>query len=152
MHVQGLPHTLINYNSPTLCLLRSLCLYYDLYVYTMISTCMLQSICVCYDLFVFGTISMCMLRSLCIFTISMCMQWSLCVNYDLYVSRLRFACTRASFGFHSKPSSSTDFRRILKMAPTVGKWTPAINISSLEEVFILIELDLTKPPFSCFCL
>ena len=51
---------------------RSLCVYYDVYVYTAISMCILQSLCAYYNLYVYTTICMCILQSLC-------------VHYDLYV-------------------------------------------------------------------
>ena len=58
-----------------MCIRVSLCLYCDLYVFTMISMCLLWSLCVYYDLYVFSMISMCFL-------------WSLCVYYDLYVYKM----------------------------------------------------------------
>ena len=58
-----------------MCIQVSLCLYCDLYVFTMISMCLLWSLCVYYDLYVFSMISMCFL-------------WSLCVYYDLYVYKM----------------------------------------------------------------
>ena len=74
-------------------ILRSLCVYYDLSVYTTISVCILRFLCV------YTTISMCILRSLCVYydfnvytTISMCILWFLCVYYDLYVCIQRSLC------------------------------------------------------------
>ena len=76
----------------SLCILRSLCVYYDLYVYTTISMCILRSQCVYYVLNVYTTISMCILWSLCVYynlyvctTIPMCILQSQCVYYNLYV-------------------------------------------------------------------
>ena len=53
-------------------ILQSLCLYYDLYVYTTISMSILRSLCLYYDFYVNTMISMSILRSLCQY-------------YDLYV-------------------------------------------------------------------
>ena len=49
-------HTMIS-----MCMQRSLCVYYDLYVYTTISMCILQSLCLYYTLNVYTMISMCLL-------------------------------------------------------------------------------------------
>ena len=45
----------------------SLCLYYNLYVYTTISMSILQSLCKCCNLYVYTTISMSILQSLCLY-------------------------------------------------------------------------------------
>ena len=62
-----------------MCILQSLCVYYNLYLYTTISIWILRSLCVYYNLYVYTTISMCILQSLCVYynlyaytTISMC--------------------------------------------------------------------------------
>ena len=90
-------HDLYVYTTMSMCILQSLCVYYNLYVhnlyvYTSISMCILRSLCVYYNLYVYTAISMFILQSLCVYyniyvytTISMCILQSLCVYYNLYV-------------------------------------------------------------------
>ena len=72
-----------------MCILRSLCVYYDLYVYTMIPMCILRSLCVYYDLYVYTMISMCILRSLCVY-------------YDLYGCKVVSVIHLAYIGYADK--------------------------------------------------
>ena len=66
-----------------LCTLQSVCVYYDLYLYTMISICILRSLCVQCNLYVYTKISMYILWSFVYTAISMCILRSICLYYDL---------------------------------------------------------------------
>ncbi len=82
-----------------MCILQSLCIYYNLYAYTTISMRILQSPCVYYNLHAYTTISMCILQSLCVYynlyaytTISMRILWSLWKQQSalIYYNKLIF--------------------------------------------------------------
>ena len=64
----------------------SLCVYYNLYVYTTITMCIPQSLCFYYNIYVYTTISV-------YTTITMCILQSLCLYYNLYgYSSLNHCC------------------------------------------------------------
>ena len=77
----------------------SLCLYYNIYVYSRISMFIVQSLCLNNNLYVYTTISMFILQSICLnynlyvyTTISMFIEQCLCLNYNLYVYRTISMC------------------------------------------------------------
>ena len=57
MYVNG-THWFDVKQAAALCLKRSVCLYHDLYMFTMISICLPRSLCLYHDLYVFTMISM----------------------------------------------------------------------------------------------
>ena len=91
--------TLYVYTMVSMCILWSICVYYDLNVYTMIYKCILWSICVYYGFYVYTMIYMCILWFLCeyydlyLYTmVSMCILWFLCVYYGFYVYTMIYMC------------------------------------------------------------
>ena len=80
-----------------MCILWSLCVFYDLHVHTMISMCILWSLCVFYDLYVHTMISMCILWFLCVFYDLYVHTMISSVFYDLYVHTMISMCILCNF-------------------------------------------------------
>jgi len=87
------------YTLISMCILRSQCVYFDLYVYIWISMGIHWNLNVYFDLHGFTLKSIRILWSLCVYLnlhgytlISMCIRWSPCVYFDLYAYTLISMC------------------------------------------------------------
>ena len=96
-------------HSFSVCILQSLCVYNNLYVYTTITMCILQSLCVYYNLYVYTAISMSILQSLCLYynlnehtTISKCIIQSQWAYYNPNVDTTISMCTYIYYNLYGQ--------------------------------------------------